>query len=84
MSNSTLESQVKKQAALLANEVENILSKSSIMLGQFVAFFNGVIVTGNSHAECFKKAEEKFGDNGFAISEITAQKPVLSSLIKLK
>lgn len=82
MSHSTLESQVKKESGLLAKQVSSILSESSLMEGKFVALFEGTSVTGDTHLECFKKAEKQFGTKGFAIAEITSKKPVVSALVK--
>jgi len=82
MLNTTSELEIKKQSTLLAKEIENILYKSSVLIGKFIAYFNGNIVIGDSHEECFTKAEKKFGKASFAISEITSKKLLVSSLVK--
>ena len=82
MSNSTLETQVKKQSILLSKEVNKLIETSSALVGKYVAYFNGDTTTADTHAECFEQAVKKFGNNGFALAEVSPQKAVLSALVK--
>ena len=81
MPNTILESQVKKQSGLLAKEMPKILA-SALMVGKFIAFFDGATIVGNTHEECFNKAEKQFGNKGFAIAEVTPNKLMVSALVK--
>lgn len=81
MSIKTIESQVKHQSILLAKELPNLIA-SSLMVGKFIAFFNGQTVIKDTHEECFKEAEKYFGSSGFVISEVTVKKLMVSSLVK--
>ena len=84
MSQLHIEPQVKKQALLLSKEIQAILANpDSKLIGKFIALYDGKIVTGDTHEECFNNAVKKFGNSAFALAEVTLQKPVVSSLIKV-
>ena len=78
-----IEAEVIKQSELLSKKIPGMLA-DTIFKGKFVAFYNDETIVGDSHEECFNKAEAKFGSNkGYVIDEITGQKLYVSALIKL-
>lgn len=76
--------EIMKQSKMLAK----LLSKSSfiksLLDGYFVGFYNGKAVLGSSHGDCFYKADKKFGNKPFVISEVNKKQPFISSLVKIK
>ncbi len=84
MSPKLLEKEIEKQSKLLDKEIPGMLSGNSLLKGKFIAFYDGASVVGDTHKECFTKAEKKFGDkSAFVVDEITDQKLFVSALIKL-
>ena len=79
-----IETQVKKQSELLEKEIQKLVESSSALIGKYMAYFNGDTAVADNHYNCFKEAEKKFGDSGFAIAKVEpSKKLVLSALIKL-
>ena len=82
MSTKALEGMVKKQSALLEEKMPSLLSAH---LGRYVAFFDGMIIPGETHQACFDKAEKQFGPaKGFVVEKVSSQVAMVSALIKLK
>lgn len=82
MSTKQLEEMVKKQSALLEAQMPSFLKSFT---GKYVAFFDGTIIPGDSHKECYEKASEQFGKNkGFVVEKVSSQVALVSALVKLK
>ena len=82
MSIKQLEGMVKKQSALLEEKMPSLLTAH---IGKYVAFFDGIIIPGDSHKQCFDKAEKEFGPSkGFVVEKVSAQVALVSALVKLK
>ena len=83
MSYSQLEKEVKHQASILDKIIPKYLESESFK-GKFIAFFDGVTLFGETHKECFEKAEKNFGaKTAYVIDEIAEKKLIVSALVKL-
>jgi hypothetical protein len=75
-----LEADIQKQSEILSKKIPSLLDS---LKGKFVAYFDGDMIVADTHEDCFKKAEKKYGNNPFVIDEVTPLQPMVSSLIKL-
>ena len=77
-----LENMVVEQSKLLKKKMPDLMK---VAAGKFVAFFDGDLILADTHMDCFKQAEKKYGpDSGFVIDEVTAKVAMVSALVKLQ
>ncbi len=76
---SKMEQEVIEQSKLLEDTMPGLLSLEALK-GQFVAFWKGSMIIAKTHEECYDLAVSAFGCSGFALGEITSEKPFISCL----
>ena len=76
-----LEAEVQKQSEILTKKIPSLLES---LKGKFVAYFDGDMIVADTHEDCFKQAEKKYGNNPFVIDEVTSLQPMVSSLVKFE